>query len=421
MSLYSALNTSVTGMAAQANKLSVISENISNSSTIGYKEGSAQFEDLISQVTTGDYNAIGVTTNVRYDVTGQGSLNATTSNTDLAIQGNGFFVVQGTDGSTYLTRAGSFTKDDSGNLVNTAGFSLKGYALPPNGAGDTGSIDGLSVVNLNTQGLNASPTTTATLAANLPSTAAVVTTTPTGPGNFSQMTSLTTYNNLGAPETLNLYFTKIADSSSTQNTWNVDVYNAADTATSLGTATLQFDPTTGSLSAGDPTGTPPVAASPTSLSVSLASVNGGTISIDLSKMTQVAGAFSVTSATADGNPPSSIKDVSIAQDGTLSFVYANGKEVPAYKIPLANVESPDNLTNISGDVFQVNAQSGQIVVGTAGQGGMGAIDASNLEASTVDLAGQLTDMIQAQRGYEANSKVFQAGSDLLSTLINTLK
>ena len=411
MSLYSALNTSVTGMAAQANKLSVISENISNSSTVGYKEGSAQFEDLVSQVTTGDYNAIGVTTNVRYDVTGQGSLNATTSNTDLAIQGNGFFVVQGTDGSTYLTRAGSFTKDNSGNLVNTAGFSLKGYALPPNGAGDTGSIDGLSVVNLNTQGLNASPTTTGSLAANLPSTAAAAPASPApGPNNFSQMTSLTTYNDLGAPETLNLYFTKTAN-----NTWNVDVYNAADTTTELGTAggtSLTFDPTTGGLALGPP-------ASPTSVSVPIA--GGNTVTIDLSKMTQVAGAFSVTSATADGNPPSSIKDVSIAQDGTLSFVYANGKEVPAYKIPLANVESPDNLSNISGDVFQVNAQSGQIVVGTAGQGGMGAIDASNLEASTVDLAGQLTDMIQAQRGYEANSKVFQAGSDILSTLINTLK
>ena len=411
MSLYSALNTSVTGMAAQANKLSVISENISNSSTIGYKEGSAQFEDLISQVTTGDYNAIGVTTNVRYDVTGQGSLNATTSDTDLAIQGNGFFVVQGTDGSTYLTRAGSFTKDDSGNLVNTAGFSLKGYALPPNGTGDTGSLDGLSVINLDTQGLSASPTTEGTLAANLPSTATAATVTPTnpsGPANFTQMTSLTTYNDLGAPETLNLYFTKTGD-----NAWNVDVYNAANTGSTAdelsGPTALQFDPTTGGFLAGSPT------------SVTAQIAGGNNVTIDLSKMTQVAGGFSVSSATADGNPPSSIKDVSIAADGTLSFVYASGKEVPAYKIPLANVESPDNLTNISGDVFQVNAQSGQIVVGTAGQGGMGAIDASNLEASTVDLAGQLTDMIQAQRGYEANSKVFQAGSDLLSTLINTLK
>ena len=404
MSLYSALNTSVTGMAAQANKISVISENISNSSTVGYKEGSAQFQDLISQVTTGDYNAIGATTTIRYDVTGQGSLNATTSDTDLAIQGNGFFVVQGTDGSTNLTRAGSFTKDESGNLVNTAGYSLMGYALPT--PGNTGSLDGLSVVNLNAAGLSAAPTTTATLTANLPSTATAVTGT-TGPSNFTKMTSLTTYNDLGAAETLNVYLTKTGD-----NTWNVDVYNAADTSTELGSATtLTFDPTNGNLASG----------SPTSIPVDLTSVGGGTFNIDVSKMTQVAGDFGVTTATSDGGAPSNLKDVNISTDGMLSFVYANGKQVAAYQVPLANVESPDNLTNSSGDVFQANSQSGQIVVGSAGQGGLGQIDSSNLEASTVDLAGQLTDMIQAQRGYEANSKVFQTGSDLLSTLINTLK
>jgi flagellar hook protein FlgE len=131
--------------------------------------------------------------------------------------------------------------------------------------------------------------------------------------------------------------------------------------------------------------------------------------------------FAVTAATMDGNAPSQVQSVNVASDGTLSYVYANGKQVAAYKIPLGNVVSPDNLSNISGDVFQVNSDSGNLVIGIAGSGGLGQVQSSELENSTVDLATQLTDMIVAQRGYEANTKVFQSGSDLLAQLENMLK
>lgn len=123
----------------------------------------------------------------------------------------------------------------------------------------------------------------------------------------------------------------------------------------------------------------------------------------------------------DGNAPSQVKSVSISADGTLSYVFANGSQVAAYKIPLGNVISPDSLSNISGDVFQVNSDSGDLVIGVAGTGGLGLVQSSELENSTVDLATQLTDMIVAQRGYEANTKVFQTGSDLLAQLNNMLK
>ena len=125
MGLLSALNASVTGMAAQANYLSSISENISNSNTVGYKEADTQFQDLVDQAgVAGDYAADGVTTSIRYNVSEQGDLTSTSSATDLGIEGNGFFLVQDTSGDIFLTRAGSFSTNGSGNLVNSAGYTL---------------------------------------------------------------------------------------------------------------------------------------------------------------------------------------------------------------------------------------------------------------------------------------------------------
>jgi flagellar hook protein FlgE len=130
------MSASVTGMAAQANYLATVSENISNSNTVGYKEADTQFQNLVDQAgVAGDYSADGVTTSIRYNVSEQGDLTGTTSPTDLAIQGNGFFLVQDTSGDIFLTRAGSFIPNGSGNLVNSAGYTLLGYSLAPGGAG----------------------------------------------------------------------------------------------------------------------------------------------------------------------------------------------------------------------------------------------------------------------------------------------
>ena len=144
------------------------------------------------------------------------------------------------------------------------------------------------------------------------------------------------------------------------------------------------------------------------------------MSLNLSGMTQLAAAFNVTAATANGDAPSGVTGVSIASDGTLTFNYANGSSTAAYDIPLANVASPDNLTSVNGDAFLPSAESGPVYLGTAGGAGFGSIESSSLESSTVDLATELTEMIQAQSAYEANSKVFQTGADILDVL-NGLK
>jgi flagellar hook protein FlgE len=221
---------------------------------------------------------------------------------------------------------------------------------------------------------------------------------------------MVTYDNLGNAVTLDIYFTKTGT-----NTWESAIYNQADAPAGggfpyanppLATQNLTFDPTSGNLLAGSPT------------NVTVPIPNGQNFVLDFSKLTQLGTGYTAISANANGNAPSPLDHVTIDHNGTLSFVYTDGVSVPAYKIPLANVPSPDLLTPETGNVYAANEQSGSVTVGTASQGGLGAIDSSSLEQSTVDLATELTTMIEAQRAYTANSKVFQTGADLMQVVVN---
>ena len=409
MSLFNSMRTAVSGMNAQSAALSAISDNIANVSTAGYKDAQTQFETILDQNSAAEYESGGVRSDVRYSVTTQGTLESTTSATDLAINGNGFFVVSQPGGQgTYLTRAGSFVPDSSGNLVNTAGYQLMGYGVNPDGT--TSST--LSVVNVDNQTLQAAASTTGTLTANLPSTATAVAaanlpSTNSANATYTDKTSITVYDNLGTAKVMDVYLTKTGD-----NTWEATAYQQSDASSTggfpyssgpVGTTNMTFDPKTGALSS-----------TPTSLSMTVP--NGSTVKIDLSGTTQLASGFAVTTATADGNAPSKLSNVKIGTDGTVTEVYASGFQKAAYKIPLATVESPANLTTLSGNVYQVSQNSGPMVLSTASTNGTGTIQSDTLEQSTVDLATELTNMISAQRSYEANSKVLQAASDLLGNL-----
>jgi flagellar hook protein FlgE len=410
------LNSSVSGMLADSNWLSSISQNVANSNTTGYKNVETDFSSLVDQIANGDQDFGGVATSQVSLNSLQGSVVSTSTATDLAVQGSGFFVVSDASGALYLTRNGSFTPDASGNLVNSAGYYLMG-ANVQNGVSPlaANSLTGLQKVNVVDAGQTATATTTGSLTANLPSTATPVAAADlpsanTANSTYTEATSLVVYDNLGGAHTINLYFTNTGS-----NTWEVDAFDASDASANggfpyssgpLATQTLTFNPTTGALSSGSP--------------LSIAVPNGQTMSLDLSNMTQLAAAFNVTAATTNGNAPSGISGVSIAADGTLSFNYANGTSAAAYDIPLANVVSPDNLTSVNGEAYLPNSSSGPVYLGTAGGAGFGSIESSSLESSTVDLATELTEMIQAQSAYEANSKVFQTGADILD-ILNGLK
>ena len=161
MGLYDAMNASVTGMSAQSNYLTNIGQNISNSGTVGYKDADTEFSTLVDQAGVGQTSAGGVSTTTQLDVSQQGTLESTSSSTDLAISGNGFFVVSNSAGQQFLTRAGSFVADKNGNLVNAAGYYLNGYSLA-NGSPTmaANSLSGMQIVNVNSTTLSATPTTT---------------------------------------------------------------------------------------------------------------------------------------------------------------------------------------------------------------------------------------------------------------------
>lgn len=408
------MGAAVSGMMANSNWLSSISQNVANSNTAGYKRGQTLFETIVDQTSNQPQGLAGVTTTMRSLNTAQGAVVGTSTATDLAIQGGGFFIVSNSAGDIFLTRNGSFVPDAQGNLVNSSGYYLMAYDVSNGSTPTSNSMSGLSKVNISATGLAALPTTAGSIIANLPSNAAITPAANLPSANaataaYSGKTSLVTYDNLGNAVTLDIYFAKTAG-----NTWEATVFDSS-TATNggfpyssgpLATQTLTFNPANGSLTSGSP--------------LSLTIPNGQPMTLDLSNSTQLAAGFGVSSATANGYAPSALSSVAIAADGTLSFQYANGVVAAIYEIPLANVPSPDNMGNAYGGAFQPNFDSGQAYISSAGANGFGKIQSSALENSTVDLATELTDMIQAQSAYQANSKVFQTGANLLDVL-NGLK
>lgn len=425
MGLYSLLTTSTSGMSAQSAWLNAISDNIANVSTTGYKEASTEFSSLVlSTGLTADYQSGSVVVHPQISVDGQGALNSTTSATDLAIQGNGYFIVQGPSGQPVLTRVGSFTKDSTGTLVNADGFKLLGY--PTGSSGVANGYSGLVPVNLNAIALQATPTTSGKLYVNVPSTDTAVAAANLPSANAAtatpgHKTSLVSYDNLGNQVTLDVYLTNMGTTDPNGNSqWDVAVYNAADatnggfpymsggvadTPLNNGNTTLAFSPTTGAL------------VSPTA-PLTFTVPNGKSMTLDMSQTTQLATSYTVLTASTNGNAPSQVSGVNITTDGTVSVTYQNGSSAPVYNIPLATVPSPDKMTVISGNAFEPGIQSGATQIGKASTGGFGTIQSSTLEASTVDLATELTSMIAAQNNYQADLKVFTTGSQLLQVLIN---
>lgn len=414
MSLYGMMRTSVSGMNGQANRLSAVSDNIANSDTTGYKSKNVEFSTLVMPGTESRINSGGVISHRRETVSLQGILTGTSSFSDLAIDGNGFFIVRDASGSPFMTRAGSFVADEEGRLVNAAGFYLTGYSLASGSPSVvTNSFDGLDVIRIDNSDLAAAASTSGVFTANLPADAAVA----AGPlpsanaagATFTNKSSMVVYDNLGGQVTIDIYYTKTA-----ANTWEATIYNQADAPATggfpyasgpLATGTLAFDPANGQLTGAT-----------TSLTLNVP--NGSAFTLDLSEMTQLAANYTVRESNVNGNAPSQIESISFDTDGTLYAQYDNGSLRALYRIPLATVISPDQLRGLTGNVYSQSPDSGDVLIGFADEGNRGRIVSGALESSNVDLAEELTTMIQSQRSYTANSKVFQTGSDLMDILVN---
>lgn len=416
MSIYGAMRTSISGMNSQADRLSSISDNVANVGTTGYKRSSTEFSTVVLQASEMQYESGAVEVRPRRHVSEQGAFDYSSSVTDLAISGEGFFVVENSSGSVMLTRAGAFVPDQDGNLVNSAGARLLGYDLGDalGGPVANGSA-GLTSVNVGALALSAQPSTSGSLQANLPAGATVVAaanlpSTNAAAASYSARTSLVAYDNIGTQVTLDLYFSKSAASN-----WEVAVFDRSAASTTggfpysagpLSTSTITFDGATGRLAATSPT------------SFSVAVPNGQTAAIDLTQVSQFSADFAIFDADMNGTAPTPIEKVDIGANGVLTVVYENGSRTPAYRIPVAHVRSPDRMEAVTGNLFLPTSTSGEMLIGSAGSGGMGSVVSGALEQSTVDIAQELTAMIEAQRNYTANSRVFQTSSDLTDVLVN---
>jgi flagellar hook protein FlgE len=387
-------------MNAQSNRLGTVAENIANANTTGYKRASTEFSSMILPSGGGNYNSGGVETQVRYSISQQGGTSYTTSASDLAINGGGFFIVSGNGGENFLTRAGSFVPDKNGNLVNTAGFTLMGYEYKA-GVDPTvvvNGFDGLVPVQLKDEGLVAAGSTKGTMEANLPSGAAV---------NDQSKTSMVVYDSQGNTRILDFTYTKTGP-----NAWGLSVVDRTS-GTTVGTQTMTFD------AAGKRIGAVPATLTTSAINnLPGTGANLGAITIDTSKTTQLGGDFSSTGGGIDGSKPSKMSGFEIDKEGIVYVKYGDGNLIPKFRIALATVQSPDKLQPQSGNVYSQGADSGVIVTGFAGSGAFGNIQSKALENSNVDIANELTSMIEAQRNYTANSKVFQTASDLLDVLVN---
>jgi flagellar hook protein FlgE len=423
MSILGAMYSAVSGLGAQSTKLGAISDNISNSSTTGYKRVEVEFSSLVTeQVSRRSYSAGGVAGNVRRLVDTQGLLQATSSSTDIAINGDGFFVVSDTQNASpatdlmALTRAGSFQPDDQGFLRNAAGYYLMGWQLNPDGttinpspARDTfASLEPVNVAGINFTG---APTTEMSFSGNLPAQLA------NGTPGTPITTDIEYFSELGNSYTLTLQWTPSSDG--VANHWRLEIF---DSATAGGTTAI-YDQIvtfndTGAF-AGSPSAIPGIAGGVLPLTV-----NGGLQPLDLdigdvndsSGITQFAGEYVPTEINKNGALFGVVNRVEVNEDGVITAIFNNGVRRPIYQIPIAVVQNPNGLTARDGTAFEQSRDSGSLYLWDAGIGPAGRTAGNSLERSNVDIAQELTNMIETQRTYSTNAKVVQTSDEMLEEL-----
>ncbi|WP_439815530.1 flagellar hook protein FlgE [Zavarzinia sp. CC-PAN008] len=434
MSLYGALQSGVSGLNANSKAMSIISDNISNVNTIGYKENKALFSTLVTDNTPNKYTAGGVRASAQALITKEGLVQTSSSVTDIAVSGQGMFVVSdlANGGGMRFTRAGSFTPDQNGNLKNGAGFYLQGVPADIDGNFPT-NVAGPNVLRtINLASLTGNPTATSSIGIdlNLQASQAVspgayvagdmATRAATGAGgkqpDFER--SFEVFDSQGTSRTITFGFVKTA-----ANTWGVEAYSspAADTTGTDGliaSGTITFD-TDGNL-AGNTL--------PASLAVPWAASLGITtpqnIALDLGTvgardgLGQVDTPSSLIASVVNGNGIGNLTGVEIDNQGVVTAKFSNGTTRNIYKIPLATFPNANGLSASTGNVYAETAGSGPVNIDFTGRGTSGSIVASSLEASTVDLGEQFTNMITTQRAYSASSKIITTADEMLSELIN---
>lgn len=399
-------NIALSGLNAAASDLDVTANNIANVNTTGFKGSRAQFADVFA-VSNLDVSSTAVGNGVRLATVaqqfGQGNIEYTNNNLDLALSGQGFFTVRDGTGLSY-TRAGAFATDNSGYVVNAQGQHLQ--VFPPLA---TGGFDLSRTVDLQTLTTQSAPqaTTTAQLALNLPANATPPTNpvfNPADPASYNQSTSFTVYDSLGATHTATTYFANTG-----AGTW--DTYLYIDGTAAGGAQPIAFNqngalttPASGQL-----------AFPPTTINPGAAPL---TISLDLTNATQYGNSFAVGSINQNGYPTGTMTGLDISATGVVSARFSNGQSQPLGQVALANFADPQGLQKLGNTTWGQTYASGAAVRGAAGSGTFGQIQSGALEDSNVDITAQLVNMIKAQRNYQANAQMIQADGKVTQAILN---
>ncbi len=400
----------LSGLNAASKNLEVIGNNVSNSSTVGFKQSRAEFADVFANSLTGTgASQIGIGTKVATVAQQftQGNITNTNNSLDLAINGGGFFRMSNNGAITY-TRNGQFQMDKLGYIVNSDNKRLTGYVANASGVLSTGAP---AEININTADLAPVSTTQVTGLFNLDSTKSALPAAsfdPTDPTTYHNSTAVTVYDSLGNAHTLQNFFVKTAPGA-----WSVftTVDNVSTPALPAATATMTFSGT----------GTNPTIA-PATPTVTFTPTTGATgpqtLTLDYSGSTQFGSAFSLNSLSQDGYASGHLAGFNIGKDGKIIGRYTNGQSSVLGQVVLASFPNPNGLQQLGGNSWSESSSSGPALVSEPNTGSLGVLQSSAVEDSNVDLTAELVNMITAQRVYQANAQTIKTQDQVLQTLVN---
>ncbi|MEM6973330.1 MAG: flagellar hook-basal body complex protein [Pseudomonadota bacterium] len=436
MTLSSSLGAGVAGLQVNASRLATISDNIANASTTGYKRADVEFESLIVPNAANSYTAGGVRSNAVRDIATPGTLTATTSALDLAISGNGFLPVTDTIAASegvlnppfMLTTTGAFSRDAEGLLTTRTGLALTGWRTNPDGTLPTTVVrtgpDDLEPVRIVPFLNEPIRTSEADLIVNLPSfdTAA-------GSAGDPYTIQLNYFDPLGSTEQLTATFTPDVATTGQSNAWSLSITDSASTTgTPIGEFDLVFSdatPTAGQIQSLTVTGGGGYTAANGELNVNTASgpidifiggLAGGTV--QRPGITQVAGDFVAISVDSDGSSAGALARLELDDAGFLRGVYDNGANIALYQIPVVDVPNQDGLDLGMAQTFSLTTASGNATLYDAGTASVGTIEGFSLQESNVDIARELTQLIQTQRSYSSNATVIRTVDEMLQETTN---
>ena len=405
MGILTGMFTAVTGLNSYGNAMSVIGNNIANVGTAGFKSSRATFAELVSASLAGgagsDQIGLGVFMNdVQANFT-QGSLTTTGKTFDLAIDGNGFYLLNDSAGAGFYSRDGQFKVNNQGQIVNAGGFLLQGYQADTNG-NITNTIGNITLTS------NAVPpqvTSTASIRANLDANA----TAPTGafnvsdPTTYNFSTGLPVYDSLGNAQQLRLYFVK----TSTANTWNL--YSQVGSAAPVAQTNLAFN-SSGALTSGG--------SQAMSLVIPGGAITPQTVTVDFANVTQFGSPSGVIDQPQNGFAAGTLDRISVDAQGRVVAQFTNGQTRALAQVVLNRFVNPEGLANGGDNMFIESIESGAPLSGAPTTNGLGKVVSGAIEQSNVDLGKEFVDMIITQRAFQANSRAITTSDEMLQELVN---